>query len=640
MRTAHSTKLRRIAAAGAAGLIAWPVLAPAMAAAQSPAAENYTAGQVGLGGLALSAASGTVEKAVPLPGDWSGASVRGSIDVVGAGLRAGQTVRVLIDGTTVARTTLHDGAQSIAFATGNLPGGGVQLGIIAARPHGSLKHLGTITLGSSSGLSLTRTGVDDAVPSLSQLPGAIANHLALAASPLTVVLPAHPSATQLRAAMVASGAIAKADGGRGISVSVLEAANAAALDAVTGPVLTVEQTTSGPGRLSLTRLSSGSLDLTVAGTSRSLLDAARILSSAWMRSLSGDSATVPAGIVSQATAASTPTSADMAAATTSGTGTLSASSTFSLPVDQVIAKGIATLRIGVDYVAPAGGSVQVALNGNTLGTYAAPPQGQTLRVSTFKLSTNWTEDGNLLPSYFLKPGANHVTETATPPAGHRRSSASAKLTIDQGSGLAMSTVPRPPTEQLALWPFPFYGAHAWTRTTVVLARQTDPTTLGGLIAAMANAERITGVPADPAVTFAAPTAAQRAHDLIVVGSPGLAALAYSGPVTPGLLAEMPIIDGGVALVAYDAQSLGALGQGFEPGNLNGSAVLVSSGGAAQTIASAPAVSSFGSPSRPWLLPAALLAVLVLGWVAFQAKRARRRLVDLPEMTVESTQVTS
>jgi hypothetical protein len=647
MRTAHDTTLiKKLTAAGVAGLLGWSMVAPGLAAAAGSSAggassETYTVGDFGLGSVKLTGRTFAFAGTLPLPGSWNGAQANGRLELSSTDIHPGSTLHVLVDGSDVATVTLHDGTQNITFSSGALPAGGVKLALSGSLTGGKVVRghtvvRPTVAVAPNTVLAVNRTGLAS-LPTLSQVPDALANHLALQASPLTVVFPAVPSTTDVRAAMVAAGAVARADTYPGIKVSALVAPTPAQLAGVTGPILTIDDTGSHThtGALSLQRLASGSLDLTVSGSGQSLLGAARLLSSPWMRSLSGESARVPQGLqTAAATQALDPSSVSMTPASASGVGALMATSMFEMPVDQVIARGQAVLRLALDYDAPRGGRVTIALNGNTLGTYNAPPQGQTLRISTFKLSANWTENGNLLPGYYLQPGINFVTVTATP-AGRSQGS-SGRISVDSGSGVAMSTSPRPVTTNLSLWPFPFYGAHAWTRTTVVLSKHTDLPTLSALLAAMANTERITGVPADPQITTAAPTVAQRDGDMIVVGNPGLAALPYGGPLVSGLLAETNVIDGGVALIALDAQSLGALGQGYEPDTLSGRAVLVAPNGSARTVESAPPVAGFEAPSHAWLKPAALIALIVLGWIVVQARRARRRLVDLPPMTTDGT----
>ena len=502
----------------------------------------------------------------------------------------------------------------------------------------TMKRLAAVAAAGLAALPAAASGNTTVVPPISALPGALTANGALRSLPLGVALPAHPSTEAVRAAMIAAGAVARAQGGNGIRVFAAEGLAQSQIDQSPAPVVAIDET-SGPGTLSLHRLPTGQLELTVSGGGRSLLAAARLLSSPWIRSLSGTTARIPAGVGEAAARTSaTPAGATIAPASASGSRALTATSTFNMPVDQVVTKGLATLRVGVSYDGPDGGRVRIALNGNTLAAYNMPAGGGTFRVSSFKLSSNWTENGNLLPGYFLVPGLNRLTVSATPAGGRHRSAAVAHLTLDRGTNLQMTTAPRPSTEQLALWPFPFYGTQAWSHTTVVLSSKAPADQLSALISAMANAERITGTPSDPAVTYRAPTQAQRSQNLIVAGDPSLAAIAYNGPLPTGVLGEVRVIMGGTALVAPDPRGLGRLGYGYEPGQLNGRVVLIDAKGQSHTLVGAPQAFAYGAPARPWLLPAALIAVIVLGWVAVQAMKARRRLVELPDMPIDSGSV--
>jgi hypothetical protein len=188
--------------------------------------------------------------------------------------------------------------------------------------------------------------------------------------------------------------------------------------------------------------------------------------------------------------------------------------------------------------------------------------------------------------------------------------------------------------QLALWPFPLYGSHAWSRTALVLPRGLDSATLAATIAALANTERLTGVPADPQVTYGVPSPQQLSGNLIVVSDPPrtlpAVELAHSQPEMAGVLEEDHIAGGGVALLAYGARALAPLAQGYNPGVLGGRAAVVDTSGHSRMLAAARPATIFSQPSRPWLGPAALLAVLAIGWIVLRTVRARRRLRNLPE----------
>jgi Bacterial cellulose synthase subunit len=621
------TKTKRLLALTLTGLIALQAATPQQATAISQS-ETMNLGALGLGTLKLGAKAPATEVTAALPAAWSGAKASVRLVLSSQHVRPGQTLAVLVDGTQQTTTALRAGSQDVSFTTGTLPGGTVRFELKQAGP------AATVTVEPASQVSLTSTGAAP-LPQLSSLPGSLLATKAAATTPLTVALPPVRSATVLRAAMIAAGAVAKADSPEGIKVVAALDSSPTQLAATPGPVLVIDQRP-GRGALSLAFLPSGQLELTVAGSGQSLLNAARLLSSPWIRSLNGEHADVPDGVGSSlATPAGVPTQETLAPARAQGRGPLSVSSSFVAPVQRVIAHGKATLRLGLDYNAPAGGRIAVTLNGNTLGAYQAASQGSAVHVLSFKLSSNWSEAGNLLPGYYLQPGANVVTVKLTPPRSARRGPSS-QLALTTDSGLALSSVARPVTEQLGLWPFPLYGQHGWSRTTIVLAHTPTPATISALLAVMANTERVTGVPADPAVTFRAPDAQQRAGNLFVIGNPTvLAALPYSGPLDPGVLAESHILYGGVAAMAIGPQALSVVGYGYQPGLINARAVLVTPTGHVVTVVAAPPVNGFAAPSRPWLAPAALIALFVLGWLALQVRRARRRLSDLPDLKSQS-----
>jgi hypothetical protein len=256
-------------------------------------------------------------------------------------------------------------------------------------------------------------------------------------------------------------------------------------------------------------------------------------------------------------------------------------------------------------------------------------------MQTYKLASDPSLSGDLVPGWWVGPGVNRVQITATPKTAAGRS-AQARLQLLPGTKLTLKTRERPPAMQLGLWPFPLYGKQAWSHTTLLTTAGLDLNTLSSLIGALANTERITGLPADPAVSYAAPTAAQLKGNVIAVSQPGHFISMSLGPTQPslnGLLEEVQIPHGGIALFAYGPRSLAALGQGYNPTMLNGSAVLIDAAGHSRMLAPGRTVSMFKEPKWPWLAPAAFLALLAFGWLGVHGMRARRRLVELPELVV-------
>ena len=466
---------------------------------------------------------------------------------------------------------------------------------------------------------------------LGSLPGALVTPTH---APLTVELPAHVSPTALRAAIIAAGAVQHAAGSPGLQVRVVEGQTPAATP---GPVIAIDERTGTPS-LSLT-----GLKLTISGSGTGLLTAARVLSSPAIAALRGTTATVPADIAPERTSGSAAHGETVAPSTVKGSGQLSLSSTFNLPVDQQIA-GEAPLRLGIGYDAPNGGRVTVSLNGNVLGAFDVSGSGTIRKTETYKLADDPSLSGDLLPGWWLQPGANKLTVSVHPSGPDKQAPASLQLL--QGSRLALKTRPRPQALQLGLWPFPIYDSRAWSAATVVINPSAGADTLSALIGALSNSERITGAPADPQVAFAVPSAAQRAGNLIIVDSGAqrdrslldatatLASIKPTQPPLAGVLEEDEIPGGGVAMIAHGARALNALAQGYQPAAVNGRAILIDASGHAHTLAGGQSLPLFKQPRWPWLAPSAFLALLALGWLGLRAARARRRLAAMTPLATE------
>jgi hypothetical protein len=101
----------------------------------------------------------------------------------------------------------------------------------------------------------------------------------------------------------------------------------------------------------------------------------------------------------------------------------------------------------------------------------------------------------------------------------------------------------------------------------------------------------------------------------------------------GLLDEVKLHGGGIALLADGARALNALAQGYAPGTVLGKAVVIDAHGHAHVLEAGQQVPLFKAPRWPWLAPAAFLAVLALSWIGLRAVRARRRLVAMDRFEV-------
>jgi hypothetical protein len=463
-------------------------------------------------------------------------------------------------------------------------------------------------------------------PTLAQLPGALVS----GQSALTVAVPANPSADVLRAAIAAAGAVQKAAGGLGIAVNVVEGSAPQALSAP-GGIISINETPAGPGgSLAVQQLANGHVLLNVSGTGSALMNAARVLSSPAIATLTGSASAVPAGLAPQQTSDPVPTGVVFNRQSVSGTGQLSLTASFRLPVEREFA-GNAPLDLGIGFNDRNGGQANVTLNGGPVGSVSFGSGGPYRIRREFGLSNDPTLAGNLVPGWLAIPGANEVKITAT-------ASSHATLRLLRGSSLSYDTVPRKPILQLALWPFPIYDQHAWSDTTVVLPQSPGISTLSAVVTALSNTERVTTLPADPQLAFGVPTADERAGNVMYVGAPATqfanTVHGLTGPRTANVLHEVRIPNGGgVALLAFGDRSLSVLGQGYFPLRVVGSAAIVGAKGNPITLSPGASAGMFQTPKWPWLVPSAFLALLAFGYVAVRTRRARRRLVTLTPFEV-------
>lgn len=467
-----------------------------------------------------------------------------------------------------------------------------------------------------------------AAPTLSQLPGALAaGHL-----PLSIALPARVTGTTLRAAVVATSAVERVAGASGVPTRVLVGPSADRIASLAGPVISIAPRR-GASELSLASLPSGHIRLTIAGEGEGLLAAARLLSTPAITAFTTRSAAVPAGLAKPVTAAPVPASAPITAVSATARGTVRVRSEFTVPIARQLV-GDNRLELVTAYSSRAGGRISASLGGGLLGGFDAPANGQLRTVSKFTLTPDPALSGATIPGSLVHPGRNQLVVTASP----ARAGTTGTLQVLPGSQLQLKTRPRPSALELGLWPFPIYDASAWSDATVVLGADPPPTEIAAVISALANSARITGVPADPKVALGTPTRADASGNLVLVGSAaaqaaegrldGLGRLHTSQPRLPGVLEEVRRRSGRIALLAYGAPALAALGPAYQPGSLHGRAVLVDSLGRAHILAQGEAIPLFAQPRWPWLAPAALLAVLALGWIALRTWQARGRLVAL------------
>jgi hypothetical protein len=435
-----------------------------------------------------------------------------------------------------------------------------------------------------------------------------------------------PDPSTLRAGIAAASAFS------GLSkrgVTIITVVGATAKQIHTAPMSVIEiDARPGPTRVSLTHLAGENLLLTLKGQGQGLLNAAKVLSTSYLGAFDASQETVPESLTRSIAKLDTATrgSQTISSGTVSGDGTLSLSRQIAVPVDKVIEHGQATLQLGVEYDAPGGGRLTFQLNGQTLGASESKGIGRTV-IYKFDIDSVWTDGSDLLPGYYLDPGPNTLTVTAQPRNRTLAATTGTQLGLLPHSALEMKLTERRPLAQLDLWPFPLFDG-SWAHTTVVMPSPAglSERALSTFVTAMANTERLTGVAADPQITYAKPTAAQRDGNLLVFGNPQtVAGITPDSALVPGLITEQRLAHGGFALLATDTRALSAFAGQYYPGSVSGRTAVVNADGQAHTLVGAPYLLVFATPTIVWLKPAAGLAALILAWVAFRVYSARRRL---------------
>lgn len=241
--------IRRLAVTAMAASVSLSLhAAHAPPAAAAPTSATFGVDQAGLRERVLTGATPVRELTVPVPASWHATRTTVHLTLRSSRVRAGQVVRVAVNGTQRASARLVNGIQHVSFTTPALAGRTMRLtitGELAKRCPRDGEEATSVTVLPSSSVSFARAGMR-AVPLLADLPGALVERLGPHVSPLTVALPKRPSPTATRAAIVAASAVARATATAGLPVRV--ARGGASVATAPGPVLQIVER-SGPARL-------------------------------------------------------------------------------------------------------------------------------------------------------------------------------------------------------------------------------------------------------------------------------------------------------------------------------------------------------------------------------------------------------
>lgn len=471
-------------------------------------------------------------------------------------------------------------------------------------------------------------------PLLADAPGSLADVVGPRATPLYLALPASPSADTVRAAAVIAGAVARAGGGTSVPIRVVHGATAPRLQQLPGQV--VEIVPSGRTRVTLLRRADGRLILTLGGRSQGVLRAALALARKQRAFLSGSRASITTGLETGSTAEPA-RRATITPSGGAGTGPLRFNAGFRLPQSRELVGGKLRLDLDLGFSAPAGGRVEISLNGQPLVTRNLPKQGegqQRIAIDLFQDPVDAPSDRLAIGNLDIPPGDNFLTVSANllagEPVGGAGDAIAPEVRLLPSSTVRFESEERPRRAILNLWPWPFRTTDAMAGTTFVLPAAPTASELGWTIGLIAEASRFMTAVAAPKIALG--PGSLPSGDVVVLarGLTPPVALPGGAPLKPrvGLL-QTYSHDGRHLLVAYGTRALRPLAFDYSSGKVKGVAAMVAADGDITTVKSAPPAPSFKEPPLPWKIPAAILVLCVLLVVGLRMRNVRRRLVSLP-----------
>jgi cellulose synthase/poly-beta-1,6-N-acetylglucosamine synthase-like glycosyltransferase len=635
--TTATTAALALLCAGALG-----VSAPSSAQARAPQTATVRLAPLA-SAMTLSGRAPVTTISVPVPGDWKSAG--GTLHLrwqASPSVTPNSTLTVTVDGKLLGAQPLQGGLgrMDLRIAPHRVPGHALEIQI-AGQLHTRIDTTCCIpdaATGAVVALTARTTRLSligrraSGNPLLADLPGSLADVVGSHATPLYVALPATPSEDDVRAAAVMAGAVARASGGASVPITVLRGATTARLLHVRGQVVRVLP--QGTPRASVRRRPDGRLLVTVAGRGDGVVRAAWALARSRPRFYAGSHARVATGVdlpapaPAAAVAKITPSGAE-------GTGPLLFSAGFRLPESRELTNRKAHLELNLGFSAPAGGRVDIALNGLPLMSRDLSTQG----IGQERIAIDLVEDpvdaiDHRVALGNLNAGDNFLTIRTNLPAGQPVGGSGdavvPELRVLPSSVVQYESRARAGGPQLDLWPWPYTSAPAMADTTLVLPADPAPGELASSIAVIAEAARWTSAPVAPKVAIA--PSRLPGGDVIVLtrGLTAPVALPGGAPLAPreGLL-QTYATGGRRLLVAYGTTALRPLTGGYHTGKVRGAAAVVGAHGRIETLANAPRPTSFEKRGLPWKFPAAIIVLGSLLLLVLRIRKVRGRLAELP-----------
>lgn len=646
--TRRAAAPRRVAAAASAttAALACVLVVGAVGAPSARAAQTETA-DVALKPLAstmtLSGRAPVATISVPVPNDW--VSAGGTLRLrwqASPPVTPNSTLAVRVDGVVLTARALSAGIGGMHVRIPARPVASHRLLVeLAGQLHTRIDTAccfadaasGAVVALDARRSRLRLTGRRaSGPPLLARLPGSLVDVAGNRVTPLVVALPARPAAHDVRAAAVLAGGVARAAGARSVPITVVRGAPRRRLARLEGNVVEVRRR--AETRATVRRRPDGRLIATLAGRGDEVVRAAWALVRPRPRFHPGSSAAIDERLDLPALPAVAQV-AKVAPVGAQGTGPLALNAAFRLPESRELTTGKARLELHLAYTAPAGGRVEVELNGVPLMSRNLTRQGP----GQTRLAIDLVQDivdaiDHRVALGNLAPGDNFLAIRASLPAGQPVGGSGdalvPELRVLPASAVRYESKPRAGAPRLDLWPWPYTAAGAMRATTFVLPAAPDPRELAATIATIAEAARWAGTVLAPQVAIA--PAALPAGDVVVLarGTAAPAPLPDGAPAAAreGLLATWED-DGRRLLVAYGVRALRPLAAGYHTGKVRGIAAIAGPGAKVTTVEPAPPATSFETRPLPWKVPAAILVLGALLLVGLRLRKVRAQLEALP-----------
>ncbi|WP_320673117.1 cellulose biosynthesis cyclic di-GMP-binding regulatory protein BcsB [Patulibacter defluvii] len=459
-------------------------------------------------------------------------------------------------------------------------------------------------------------------PPLKELPRALLTGVGRKRSRLLVRFESAPTAAAIRAAALAAGELDALAGDAGLQVRVgLPGSRTRRAD---GEAAIIVRGGGGPARIS-TRVLGGTPAVELSGADDQLLRAAGALRPSVARRLSGTSASGDQLPAVRAARSRFPRRIRLPTGSTSGVGEGQISLDFRIPEYLEALRG-SRLRLAATYDAPAGGRAVVGVNGRDVDSQTLQAKGG----SRFFVEEELAPRGPSLYRADLRAGRNRVTVSTrlTRPRDLRcqPSDSGGGLQVSEFGSVTLLTRPRPLQATVSAFPFPLSRKPGWQGSTVQLPPRPTEAELAAVLGTLAEARRVTGELALPAIAFGTGVPKGTALVLARPGQvPAELVKDVPGPKDAGVLSATRSGDA-VRIVAIGPKALRPLANGYYVGKVQGRTVeALNADRAAIRVGDKELVTGIQRGPVPWRWPLLVIGLAVLAFAVFALRRTLVRL---------------